>query len=354
LSRKKIAIIGSGVVGLGAALKGLLDGNDVVIHSDPTYFMPTSPVSAAFWFPYACSMTLDMEIKLARPTYTFLRSNMQDPNAGISLRKGRAYFDETVDQQEILAPWWSELDAHFRTVPNEDVPLELRLDKRIGPIVGGWEFHIPVIHIPTFLVWMEREIRSLGGVFLNQKVGSVSDLNQDFDLVINCSGGWATHITHDSSLIGYQGTVIELFGEPLGTDLIFVEKGKSASSPTYIVPQGVRTILGGTLKPVTEAGSRWTPGGDGLLAQWTGTEDDVNGIWERCAVLSPLLRSRPLPSISQLTIKTGVRPIRLAMPPRIEKESRTDIVLVHNYGHGGSGVTLFWGSAIAAYDLATQ
>jgi D-amino-acid oxidase len=45
----------------------------------------------------------------------------------------------------------------------------------------------------------------------------------------------------------------------------------------------------------------------------------------------------------------GLRPYR-TMGPRIEKEALGSKTLVHNYGHGGSGWSLSWGSA----DLATE
>jgi D-amino-acid oxidase len=50
-------------------------------------------------------------------------------------------------------------------------------------------------------------------------------------------------------------------------------------------------------------------------------------------------------------LRVGLRPFRRA-GVRVECE-RSDIV-VHNYGHGGSGVTLSWGSAQDAAHLARE
>lgn len=47
------------------------------------------------------------------------------------------------------------------------------------------------------------------------------------------------------------------------------------------------------------------------------------------------------------------RPFR-AQGPRIETETVGDKRVVHNYGHGGSGWSLAWGSAAAARDLALE
>ena len=53
--------------------------------------------------------------------------------------------------------------------------------------------------------------------------------------------------------------------------------------------------------------------------------------------------------LSRITVCT--RPFR-AQGPRIEVETIGDKRIVHNYGHGGSGWSLAWGSAAAARDLA--
>lgn len=55
--------------------------------------------------------------------------------------------------------------------------------------------------------------------------------------------------------------------------------------------------------------------------------------------------------LSRITVCT--RPFR-ALGPRIEAETVGDKRVVHNYGHGGSGWSLAWGSAAAARDLALE
>lgn len=55
--------------------------------------------------------------------------------------------------------------------------------------------------------------------------------------------------------------------------------------------------------------------------------------------------------LSRITV--CLRPFR-AQGPRIEVEVAGDKRVVHNYGHGGSGWSLSWGSAAAARDLALE
>ncbi|BFM05653.1 FAD-dependent oxidoreductase [Halioxenophilus aromaticivorans] len=72
---------------------------------------------------------------------------------------------------------------------------------------------------------------------------------------------------------------------------------------------------------------------------------------------SPLsVKVPPLPMIDArvdriVAMNVCTRPFR-AMGPRIEAEKMAAKTVVHNYGHGGSGWSLSWGSAAAATDLA--
>lgn len=348
---KKALVIGAGIVGLGSALKLLQAGYEVVLYNHVATCPPTTPISAAFWFPYACSMSPQQEQLLASPTYDFLCDCANDSTAGIKLRIGRAYFDETVEESETQSPWWASLVSGFRRLKLGEIPIALQVDPVIGPINRGWEFEIPVVHIPTFTKWLESKIASLGGRIVAGHIESLRDTPEPYDVLVNCSGGWATHLTTDNSLVAYQGTVLELPNEPFGDVLLFVEKGKSSNLPTYVVPQGSRTILGGTLVPITKPGEAWKHGPEGLASQWQGTDEEIVGIYERCRLLAGITQELSRDEILAIKHKTGLRPVRQDSPPCIQQTELNGRPLIHNYGHGGSGLTLFWGSAIAVERL---
>jgi len=54
-----------------------------------------------------------------------------------------------------------------------------------------------------------------------------------------------------------------------------------------------------------------------------------------------------------IRIDVGLRPFRPS-GFRVEREAFGDRVLVHNYGHGGGGITLSWGTAKLAVDLGFE
>jgi D-amino-acid oxidase len=62
-------------------------------------------------------------------------------------------------------------------------------------------------------------------------------------------------------------------------------------------------------------------------------------------VIEPALRDA-----SVLGHRVGLRPARSRV--RLEAERSGNLTIVHNYGHGGSGVTLSWGCAEDAAELA--
>ena len=71
-------------------------------------------------------------------------------------------------------------------------------------------------------------------------------------------------------------------------------------------------------------------------------------ILRRCANLIPELASLPEEDI--LAVVCGLRPARPSV--RLEREEiRPGNWVVHNYGHGGAGVTLSWGCAAEVVDL---
>ncbi|MEU7368516.1 FAD-dependent oxidoreductase [Streptomyces hygroscopicus] len=84
--------------------------------------------------------------------------------------------------------------------------------------------------------------------------------------------------------------------------------------------------------------NRWQgqPGGD---------EKAATGIVARCTEVEPRLAHAEI-----LDHRVGARPTRDAV--RVEMSRQPDgTPLVHNYGHGGAGVTLSWGCAFEVQQL---
>lgn len=104
----------------------------------------------------------------------------------------------------------------------------------------------------------------------------------------------------------------------------------------YVIPNIDFTVVGGTAQ--------------------AGDFDATPRESDRADILARASRAVPsLQGAAPLGDWVGLRPVRPSV--RVEAEARDDGVdlagpaVVHNYGHGGSGVTLHWGCAAAAAGL---
>jgi D-amino-acid oxidase len=111
----------------------------------------------------------------------------------------------------------------------------------------------------------------------------------------------------------------------------FVLDDFGADGITYVVPRSNDCILGGTVEE----------GRESLEAD----ESTTLEILARCRALEPRLEQAKL-----LGANVGLRPGRPEV--RLEAEPfASGRLVVHNYGHGGAGVTLSWGCADEVCEL---
>lgn len=95
--------------------------------------------------------------------------------------------------------------------------------------------------------------------------------------------------------------------------------------------------------------------GAASLASSCATARGLGGGLMRDLRMAPGTRPMRLPPVHVseeriIRIDVGLRPFR-PTGFRVEREALGDKVLVHNYGHGGGGITLSWGTAKLAVDL---
>lgn len=144
---------------------------------------------------------------------------------------------------------------------------------------------------------------------------------------MNCSGLGSKQLAGDEGVYPIRGQIV--WTERLPIDRVILDEDESRGV-TYIVPRSTDCILGGTAQP-----GNWSLEPDMATAE---------AIIERCARLAPeVLGARVLEHL------VGLRPGRDAL--RLEAERRGNGLVMHNYGHGGAGITLSWGCADDVADL---
>jgi D-amino-acid oxidase len=134
----------------------------------------------------------------------------------------------------------------------------------------------------------------------------------------------------DASVTAVRGQVV-VAANP-GLTEFFVGNGEDPDDLTYVFPHGDVVILGGTQEH----------------GQWSREPDPATAdrILAACAAVEPRLEG-----VRVLEHRVGLRPARPHV--RLEAETMADARrVVHNYGHGGAGISLSWGCAQDAAKLA--
>jgi D-amino-acid oxidase len=182
-------------------------------------------------------------------------------------------------------------------------------------------FTAPVVAMPLYLKWLESRVAALGGVIEARNVNRLEALFLQASLVVNCTGLAARELTKDDDLHPIRGQIVRV--EPGHADR-FVQAGGGRRPLAYIIPRYDCTVLGGT----ADEGS-WDLSVDPATA---------DAIVERCTALEPELANAAV-----LSHAVGLRPGRSEV--RLETVRHAGGIVIHNYGHGGGGVTLSWGCA---------
>lgn len=313
-------VIGCGVVGLTSAIRLAEAGHRVRIVARAASPHTTSDIAAAVWFPFRTERS-DRSLGWATASLAFLQSLAGDPAAGVTLVEGI----ELLAAPAAELPAWHAAVGGFRRA---------RRDEVAPPYAGGFVFTVPVAQMPVHLAWLAARLRALGGSIQTGVDLTPPDLERlagQVGTVVNCTGLGARELARDDTVHPIRGQIVRVAP---GHATRFVQAAPaSGEAVTYVIPRPDCTVLGGT----TEVG-RWEIDVDPSTAA---------AIRARCEALVPALAGAAVQSHA-----VGLRPGRAAV--RLEVERCGDGRVIHNYGHGGAGVTLAWGCAGEVVRLAGQ
>ena len=308
----RCTVVGAGVSGLSCAIRLLEAGHEVEVISDRFSPDTVSDVAAAIWYPFLTAPA-DRADGWGVATYAELeRLAEQESDSGVRMRDGKEYLREAVDPPE-----WSEDIAAFRILDDSEIP---------EGYVFGWQFRAPVIEMPLYMPWLRSRVEALGGSFVQS---FVEDLNEvSGEVVVNCVGLGARELCDDEDVRPARGQIIFIDQDPgIG------HFDQQPETLTYTIPRSDVTVLGGTAQ-IDDWGMDIRP-------------EDYDLILSKVEALWPQLDR------SKIVGETvGLRPSRSEV--RLEVEYIGERKVVHNYGHGGAGVTLSWGCAEEVANLVSQ
>ena len=298
--------------GLSCAVRLLEAGHEVEVISDRFSPDTVSDIAAAIWYPFLTAPA-DRADGWSIATYAELeRLSEHEPQSGVRMRDGREYL-----RQAVGPPEWSEDIAAFRILDDSEIP---------EGYVFGWQFRAPVIEMQLYMPWLRSRVEALGGSFVQS---FVEDLNEvSGEVVVNCVGLGARELCGDEEVRPARGQVIFIDQDPgIG------HFDQQPETLTYTIPRSDVTVLGGTAQ-VDDWGMDIRAEDDDLILS------KVEALWPE------LDRSRIIGGA------VGLRPSRSEV--RLEVEYIGERRVVHNYGHGGAGVTLSWGCAEEVANLVSQ
>ncbi|CAL2042287.1 hypothetical protein CAEBREN_30974 [Caenorhabditis brenneri] len=312
----KIAVIGAGINGVSSALaiQEKIPNAEVTIISEKFSPNTTSDVAAGLIEPYLCDDDVNKIIRWTKATIHRIQEYMAEGNDGAEEMSG--YWIQSVKE----VPKWLEVMKNVNVLSEQEMKqIAKRPEHKFGVFYSTWYLE------PTpYIKWETEKFLKNGGRIVQRKVENIRELDKDFDVIVNCSGLGSKKLVGDNGIYPTRGQIIKVSCPKV--------KHFFLDDQYYALLNDSTITLGGTKDQ-----HQWDVTVNPKLAQ---------KIFEGNCVNVPSLRSARI-----LSHHVDLRPSRATV--RLEIDSKLG-KLVHNYGHGGSGITLHWGCALECAALVEQ
>ena len=308
----RATVIGAGVIGLTTAIELVGDGWEVEVVTAEPVAATTSAVAAAVWFPYLVG-PVDAVERWGRVTADEFARLAGDPDVPVVARTAHE-----LRRTGEADPGWRAGMPHLAAM--QEVP---------GWATHGWTYTTWTADMSRYLGWLLNRLAAHDVHPETRRLASTADgFTDGADLVVNCAGVGAATLADDPTLVPVRGQVV-LVDATWVTDVWLDPDGPGGA--TYVIPRMGAVVCGGTA--------------DRDMSDRTPDEAVTADILRRAAELVPAVADATV-----IDVAVGLRPSRPEV--RLELEATDAGPVLHHYGHGGAGITLSWGAARAARDLA--
>jgi D-amino-acid oxidase len=305
----RVIVLGAGAVGLTTAIRLLEAGCDVRVVTAAPIEATTSYLSAGIWFPTHVGPPA-LVAGWGRRTFEVLAGQARDSVPGVVMRESLALY-----RQPPGRPDWTASVGPVRGATAAELPPGYRY---------GLRFAVPQAEMPIYQPWLVQQVTERGGDIVTQHVNDLAELaGPGVDAVVDCPGLAARELVGDLSVYPVRGQIVRVKNPGL---VMSVRDEFHPAGRAYVHPRSRDCILGGTLDE----------------HQWDTTPDPATAaaIITRCTEIVPALADAEV-----IGTVAGLRPGR----PEVRLEEGSPQAgatrVIHNYGHGGAGITLSWGCA---------
>jgi len=308
VSGMSVVVVGAGVIGLTTAVVLAEAGFGVSVLTRDLPAVTTSAAAGAMWGPYLVEPRDRVQAWAADSLRAFTGlAGMA--GTGVRMVPGIEASRIASAPPEFLAM----LDG-VRVCGQGELP---------DGFVIGWHYTVPLIDMDAYLSYLCERLEAAGGNLHQRSVTGLDEAARLAPVVVNATGLGARVLAGDDQLTPIRGQLV-IVDNPGITEFFTEDTGWSADL-LHIYPHGGRLVLGG----VAQDGS-WDMQPDASTAR---------AIIQRCATIDPRVAG-----LSVRAHRVGLRPTRPAVRCETDPEV-TGYNLLHNYGHGGAGVSLSWGCA---------
>jgi D-amino-acid oxidase len=308
----EILVLGAGVIGLTSAVCLADAGLRVRLRTALRPEQTTSRVAGALWASSLAEPGAEVR-RWAGEGLREFRALAQSSDTGVRIAAGRLASRQSAEPPSPARFPGVEINASDR------VPLGF---------LAASAVELPLIDMLSYLGYLTERLARSGVAIEVRPVGSLAEATEQARTIVNCTGIGARELVSDQALRPVRGEHVIV--ENPGVEDFFVEDPRGDEWTSFF-PHGERVVLGGNARE-----DDWSLEPDPTSAR---------AIVDRCAQVEPTLNGARV-----IEHQVGLRPARARI--RLEREQLGNTTLIHNYGHGASGVSLSWGCAKDVVALA--
>lgn len=269
----------------------------------------TSAVAGAVWGPRAIE-PIAKTLAWTEHSLREFRELATDPTTGVRMAPSLSVGDLPESGE---MPPGVDLIPDLRPADPADIPEGFGV---------GFRATMPMIDMPQYLDYLTKRLAAAGCGIEVHPVRSLAEVAEAAPIVINCAGLGARELAGDDAVLPRFGQHVVLTNP--GLEQLFMQLTAGSEWICYF-PHPQRVVCGGISIP-----GRWDT---------TPDPDVTDRILRDCRRIEPRLAEAAV-----IDTITGLRPERPSV--RLEAEPVGSArYIIHNYGHGGDGVTLSWGCA---------